>query len=186
MSDDPTTPTVWRSTRSGTGRKARLHFTRDECSHAKQVKRLVNKDLRTEKPDVDLLCDECWPGVPDVVQEVHREEEIENMLLFRGWAIGHVTYVDEGNVGADRIEGAWMELFNDEGRAGSFGGVKAFADIDPDSPHAAGDEYPGGGYFESYAFATPDAFEASRQTSGWYVDEWAAPEKPDYGEAAPQ
>lgn len=201
--NNPTSPTIYRGQNNRSGSGLKLHFTDDpdECRYIGRIEQKGNitaNDLcHFPAADPENLCDVCWPAVPDAVRAVHTDEEIENMVLFRGWALGTVVLaekrdgrrldpdelVDEN----DRIEGAWIELMNGEGRAGEFGGVKAFADV-PGSPHA--EEIAGidgtEGYFETYAFATPEAFKASSQKRGWYVGEWIAPKQPDYGEAAPR
>lgn len=189
--DDPGSPTIYRSSKAGKGTDTTIHWagSEDDCLYVKRMKRNGNDQTRplSVYPGVttDDLCDECWPEVPEAVRAVHSEEEIENMLLFRGWALGSVTYV--GNGDGERIDVAWIELFNGEGRAGEFGGVKAFTQADPGWPLA--EEIPGidgtAGYYETYAFATAEAFEQSGQESGWYVDEWIAPEEPDYGVPGP-
>ena len=111
--------------------------------------------------------------IPESVEEMLTPEEIENIENRDGWAIGDVVLVENGNVGEQTIEDAVIELFNGEGAAGEFGGVRFMAET-------AGD------YTEAYAYATVDAFEQSGGEDGWYVESWTDPEDPDYGDPAPR
>lgn len=179
---EPGEVSVWRAVGHGGGKTSgALHIT-DDCPYIKRADNPTRKRLGNF-PAHYSKCSKCWPVVPEGFEEVLRPEEIQNMRHFKGWAIGSVTYVDEGNVGADRVEDCWIELLNGEGRAGEFGGVKAFNRREMEAPRTL--DFPVEGYFEVYGFATPEAFEASSQTSGWYVDEWETPGQPDFGRAAP-
>lgn len=193
MTDDPTSPTVTRSQGTGSENRSTIHWLDgdddDKCQYVSRMERNGNvkpRPLSIYHPDAAELCSECWPAVPEKIEVLMQDDEVENMRLFRGWALGNIEMVKEGEV-TRRIEGCWIELFNGVGRAGKFGGVKAYAAIDPESE--LGEKIPGlveaGGYFETYAFATREAFEASSQLRGWYVDEWVSPPEPVYGEAAP-
>jgi hypothetical protein len=92
--------------------------------------------------------------IPQSVAEKLREQEIENGEPIR------------------EIDDAIIELFNGDGRAGQFGGVKFLAEDD-------------GEYEESYAYATKQAFENSGKKTGWYVEEYNSPANPDYGKPSP-
>lgn len=111
------------------------------------------------------------PTIPPQVEEMLQDSEITNIEDRRGWAIGTVV-LNENGAETRRIEDAIIELFNGEGDAGVFGGVKFLASD-------------GGEYEEAYAFATRDAFEDSTQDEGWYVAEWTDPANPNYGQPAP-
>jgi hypothetical protein len=110
--------------------------------------------------------------IPEQIREVLHIPELDNLRNRDGWAKGEVTLIEAG---AERqtIEEAFIELFNDEGTAGEFGGVKFMAEQ-------------GGALLENYAFATREAFEESSQSQGWVVTEWTDPDDPEYGEPAPQ
>lgn len=108
--------------------------------------------------------------IPESVREVLVEEEIENVRQRNGWAVGTVKLYDHGGV-TKEIEDAIIELFNGEGSAGEFGGVRFMAEHD-------------GEYEEAYAYATREALiELGRE--GWFVDEFTDPENPDYGDPSP-
>lgn len=111
--------------------------------------------------------------IPEKITELMREEEIENIQNRNGWAVGTVVQSSREGEIVETIEPAFIELFNGEGLAGVFGGVKFLA-VDGD-----------GEYRESYAYATRDAFENSQGGAGWYVESFTDPEDPDYGQPAP-
>lgn len=177
--------TVYRAVGFGGGRNAGTLHIKEGCQYIKKAGKHNDPPLSAFTRDYNK-CSVCWPEVPDAIREVHRDEEIENMRHFDGWAIGSIALMESGIV-AGYVEDCWIELFNGEGRGREFGGVKAFAELEADDPKA--EAIPGiegtEGYFETYAFATKEALELSRQTEGWYVDEWEIPEEPDYGEPAP-
>lgn len=110
--------------------------------------------------------------IPDQVAEVLSSEDIEDIGNREGWAIGTVVLSREGEGDVRRIENAFIELFNGEGLAGRFGGVRFLA-VD------------GGEYEESYAYANRGALTNSRTDEGWYVEEFTSPKNPNYGKAAP-
>lgn len=109
--------------------------------------------------------------IPKSIREVLHVPELNNIRNRNGWAKGNVTLF-EGDETRREHEGVIIELFNGEGTAGEFGGVKFMAATD-------------GGLIENYAFATKDAYVHSDQATGWVVTEWTDPEDPDYGEPAP-
>lgn len=176
----------WRRVGSTNGK---LHFKKG-CQYAGDE--AERKALSSFTADYDK-CSLCWPTVSTGLRQVMRDEEIQNIRHFEGWAIGTIVLAEKKDgrrlrsrhliSEKDRVEKCWIELFNGKGRAGEFGGVKAFAIRDAGAPHT--EEYPVPGYFETYAFAHRDAFVESSQEGGWYVEEWETPEEPDYGEAAP-
>lgn len=112
---------------------------------------------------------ETVPDIPEQIREMMRDEEIENMQSLDGWAVGTVAPIEEDEVRTvtERIENAWIELFNGAGRAGEFGGVRFMA-IDSD-----------GEYREAYAYPDRDSLDGNEP--GWYVAEYDAPENPDVG-----
>lgn len=109
--------------------------------------------------------------MPQSVADVLTDAEIENIENRRGWAIGTVV-LDQNGERTRRIDDAIIELFNGEGEADAFGGVKFLAED-------------GGEYEEAYAFATKTAYDQSSQSEGWYVDSWTDPTNPNYGQPAP-
>lgn len=110
--------------------------------------------------------------IPDAVQEKLTEDEIQNITNRNGWAIGTVALSEHGEI-TRRIEYAYIELFNGDGGAGLFGGVKFLA------------EDKNGEYEEAYAYATPEAFQRQNKNTGWYVESFTDPEHPRYGKPEP-
>lgn len=127
-----------------------------------------------DHPELDLP-----PGIANIM----REEEIDNMLALDGWAVGTVVHVEDGEE-ERRLENAWIELFNGEGRAGEFGGVRFMA-IDPDDDSEPESDHLPTGYAEAYAYGDEETWENNPKESGWYVAEYVAPEDPNVGETAP-
>lgn len=109
--------------------------------------------------------------IPETVERLLSDDELQNIRERRGWATGTVVLIEDG-VLARRIEDAFIELFNDEGVAGNFGGVRFLADD-------------GDGLEEAYAYATQDAFAEADGGPGWYVEEYTDPENPNVGRPAP-
>lgn len=109
--------------------------------------------------------------IPQSVAEKLRDQEIENIQNRNGWAIGKVVLIRDGEQTRE-IDDAIIELFNGDGKAGDFGGVKFLAEDD-------------GEYEESYAYATKRALEQSGKQTGWYVAEYTNPANPDYGKPSP-
>lgn len=103
--------------------------------------------------------------IPETIQEYMHDEELENMRNLDGWAVGTVVQIIDGAV-TKRIEDAWIELFNGEGRAGEFEGVRFLAVHE--------DEYE-----ESYAYSSAAAM--GEKKTAWCVEEWKEPEEPDIG-----
>jgi len=111
--------------------------------------------------------------IPEQIRDLLRDGEVENIRNRDGWAIGTATLVEDGEVGAETIDNACIELFNGDGLSGVFGGVR-FMGVDDE-----------GEYEESYAYATREAFEQTGKDNGWFIESYADPEDPDYGEPAP-
>lgn len=134
-------------------------------------------------------CEDCGAAlggcelIPEQIRRFHRDDEIRNMDHLFGWAIGTVVEVRDGEE-ERTIEDAWLELFNGEGTAGEFGGVRFHAVIDPEEARHQ-DVKDLDGYIESYAYGTRDAFEERDRSDGWYVSEYQHPEDPDIGAPAP-
>lgn len=95
------------------------------------------------------------PEIPDEIASMMRDDEIENMRNLDGWAVGTVVLV--GDETSRRIEDAWIELFNGEGRAGEFGGTRFMAIDD-------------GEYEEAYAYGSKEAM--GDRDIGWYVESY--------------
>ena len=111
------------------------------------------------------------PDIPEQIKELMRDEEIENMQNLDGWAVGTVIEVDEDGTRVATHEDAWIELFNGEGRAGKFGGVRFMAVTD-------------GTYEEAYAYATRDSSVGNEPC--FYVKEYDVPSNPRYGAPGPE
>jgi hypothetical protein len=117
------------------------------------------------------------PEIPDRIEELMRDEEIENMRNLDGWAVGTVALVEKGTEIAS-VDDAWIELFNGEGRAGQFGGVRFMALCE----EQAMDDFDE--YLEAYAYGSFSSFRANAGT-GWYVKRYDHPDDPDVGQEAP-
>ena len=92
---------------------------------------------------------EGLPEIPDKITELMRDNEIENMQNLDGWAVGTICHIDmDGNITRE-IKGAWIELFDGEGGAGIFDGVRFMA-VD------------NGEYEESYAHESREHLEKRR------------------------
>lgn len=117
------------------------------------------------------MSDEDLPEIPEQIREVMTDEEIENMRNFDGWATGTVAAYD-GNEVVATYQNAWIELFNDEGRAGRFGGVRCMVVDDNDE------------YREWYAIGRENAFD--RSDGGYYVVEYDEPSDPFVGKPTPR
>lgn len=111
--------------------------------------------------------------IPTSIRELMREDELENMRNRDGWATGTVALVDETGDIADRIENAWIELFDGEGAAAASDGVRFMA--------VRGD----GEYEEAYAHEDRDTLERRRDGEAvgergtvtgsypaWFVEEY--------------
>lgn len=109
--------------------------------------------------------------IPEQIENVMRQEEIENMRSLDGWAIGTVVQTDWDGEVVHRFDDAWVELFNGDGRAGRFGGVR-FMTVDD------------GDYEEAYAYAGRTAAEGSHPC--YYVETWTEPEFPEIGPRSPE
>lgn len=110
--------------------------------------------------------------IPQAVAEMLDGEEKRNVRDRNGWAVGTVVHRSEEGLHR-KIEVAFIELFNGDGRAGEFGGVRFMAVTDD------------GDLEEAYAHATEEAAEANAEEPYWYVEEYTDPEDPDYGEPSP-
>jgi len=112
--------------------------------------------------------------IPEQIRDVMREDEIENMENLDGWAVGRVALQEiTANPEHDDevLDDAWIELFNGEGLAGEFGGVRFMA-VDAD-----------GEYREAYAY--PDRKSLHGNEPGWYVQKFYQPTDPDVGPRYP-
>lgn len=109
--------------------------------------------------------------IPDPLKRVLTDDEVENIRNRDGWALGTIALFDKGER-QQTHEDAYIELFNGDGGAGQFGGVKAHA-------------VESGELTEVYAYATLECFEAGRAHNKWVVTEYTDPEDPDYGEPMP-
>lgn len=121
------------------------------------------------------------PPVPEVIDALLHESEIENMKNLRGWAVGTVVLVRDGEE-VHEIGDAWIELFNGEGTADVFGGVRFMA-VDEEEGEVLDFTDSDQLYIESYAYATREAFGG--RDVGWFVKEYTHPEDPEYGVPAP-
>lgn len=110
---------------------------------------------------------------PDEIQDVLTDEENANIESRDGWAVGVVQRVSDGNV-VDTFRPAFIELFNSDGRAGEFGGVRFMATTDGEQP-----------FEEAYAYATETAGAEQGGSDYYVVTEYLDPEEPDYGTPAP-
>lgn len=110
------------------------------------------------------------PDIPDVIQEMMQDKEVENMRNLDGWAVGTVVLIEMGSQ-KQTIHDAWIELFNGEGCAGEFGGVRFMG--------KNGD----GRYQEAYAYGTEEAMD--HRSTGWYVESYDYPDDPNVGDPAP-
>lgn len=95
-------------------------------------------------------------AIPATVAEIMRSEEIKNMRNLRGWVVGNVELVVNGDR-KDYIEDVWIEIFDGNGTAGEFDGCR-FMGVDES-----------GSYRESYAFIGDKPFDPETDT-GWHVD----------------
>jgi hypothetical protein len=114
--------------------------------------------------------------VPEEIQSMLTEEEIENIESRSGWAIGTVQLIRDGDA-VETLETAFIELFNGEGRAGTFGGVRFMAAVNEDSSPKS--------FREAYAYATTEAGQQQGGNEYHVVSEYLDPEDPDYGQPAP-
>lgn len=109
--------------------------------------------------------------IPDAIRNVIDGEEARYMRLRRGWATGTVVRVEEDDPEAERIEDAWIELFNGMAGAAVFGGVRFMAEVD-------------GGLKEQYAYANEEAADEDVCEPYWYVEEYYEDDV-DFGVPAP-
>lgn len=109
--------------------------------------------------------------IPEEIRDVLHTPELANLRDREGWAKGEIALIEDTEV-SEEIDEVFLELFNGEGTAGEFGGVRAYAVTD-------------GNYRENYAYATREAFDESEQVAGWVVTKWTDPVDPDYGDPAP-
>lgn len=120
---------------------------------------------------------------PRRIRELLDATEVDNVEHRRGWAIGTVARTDETGDVVERYENAVIELFNGEGGAGQFGGVRfMWADdsVEYENPWDDND-----GYEEAYAHATRAALDRNGSHPAWFVDEYTDPADPEYGQPSP-
>jgi hypothetical protein len=106
------------------------------------------------------------PDIPEQIEELMQSDELGNMRNLCGWAVGDVVEVNPQGKAVESYSDAWVELFNGEGRAGRFGGVRFMVVSD-------------GEYEEAYAY--PDEESAHGNEPCYYVTEWIVPDQPDVG-----
>lgn len=109
---------------------------------------------------------ETIPEIPEQIESIMQSGELGNMRNLCGWAVGTAVQVDSLGNEVERYENAWVELFNGEGRAGEFGGVRFMAVSD-------------GEYEEAYAY--PDRESAEGNEPCYVITEWDVPNHPDVG-----
>lgn len=103
--------------------------------------------------------------IPNSVENILRENELQEIENRNGWAFGTVVLVGSSGE-TNRKEEVLIELMP------TFGGVRFMAEEENE-------------LMESYAYATRKAFEESSREVGWYVDSFDDPENPDYGKPSP-
>jgi hypothetical protein len=108
--------------------------------------------------------------VPDPIEAVLTDKECANLRSRDGWAVGVVKHINHGEV-VESFRPAFIELFNGEGRAGEFGGVRFMAAVDSEEP-----------FEEAYAYATREAAEEQPGKVYYAVTEYLDPDDPDYGQ----
>lgn len=117
------------------------------------------------------MAQETVPEIPVAIEELMRDEELRNMRNLDGWAVGTAIQVNKiGNI-IGLYDEAWIELFNDDGRAGEFGGVKFMW---------ANDD---GAYKEAYAY--PNERSERGHEPCYVIEEFTHPENPNVGQEAP-
>jgi hypothetical protein len=72
---------------------------------------------------------ENLPEIPEQIESIMESGELGNMRNLCGWAVGTIIEcrIDNGTLVTIEHGEAWVELFNGEGRAGEFGGVRFMA-----------------------------------------------------------
>lgn len=110
--------------------------------------------------------------VPEQIRDMMTDEEIENMLNHNGWAYGTIIYRnhDGDDLVEQEIGDMWIELFNGEGRAGAFGGVRFMG-------------FAFGSYKEAYAYPSEETARGNEPC--YYVSAWIEPESPTIGPKYP-
>lgn len=99
--------------------------------------------------------------IPEQIKAVMHPDECDNMRALDGWAVGTVVCHEDGDE-VNRIDDAWIELFDGNGRAGEFNGVRFMGVSD-------------GEYMEAYAHGDGHYFEQDDRT-GWFVESYTEPE----------
>lgn len=112
------------------------------------------------------------PEIPTEIASLMNDEELDNMRSLDGWAVGSVACY-ENRTQIALLSDAWIELFNGDGRAGEFGGVRFMA-LDED-----------GQLQEAYAYGSFGALRENAAT-GWCVQNYRVPDNPDVGQEAPE
>lgn len=120
--------------------------------------------------------------IPDRIKEMLNEEEIENIENKDGWAFGNVRLKNKEGRVDNEFDDVVIELFNGEGIAGRFGGVKFMW---ADDSVEYNEPWEKQGYKEFYAHATENSLDQNGSLPGWYVEEYTDPEDADYGQASP-
>ena len=96
------------------------------------------------------------PSIPEQIAEVMYDEELQNMRKLDGWSVGTVVKRRPNGTEPVTLNDAWIELFDGNGRAGQYGGVRFMA-ITED-----------GEYEEAYAYGNKTASLGNEPC--WYVD----------------
>jgi hypothetical protein len=109
--------------------------------------------------------------IPDQIRDMMDEAEIENMESRSGWATGTAKEVNSDGRVTTTHEGAWIELFNGDGGAGEFGGVRFMAVTD-------------GEYEEAYAYPDREFAERHSDPPYFYIASFNEDDV-DYGKPIP-
>lgn len=120
--------------------------------------------------------------IPQRIQELLESDEVEEIENREGWAFGTVALKNEDGEIEQELEGAVIELFNGEGGAGKFGGVR-FMWVDEDVDYV--EPWEEAGLVEAYAHGDDASLDKHGSLPSWFVKEWTDPENPRVGKASP-
>jgi hypothetical protein len=133
------------------------------------------------------MSSETVPEIPEQIRDVMMDEEIENMRNFDGWAVGTAIQLDAFGMEVERYEDAWVELFNGNGSAGEFGGVRFMAVPDGESDERSEEDTGDRSepqYVEAYAY--PSRVCADGNEPCYCIETWDEPEQPEIGPKYPK
>lgn len=116
------------------------------------------------------------------IRELLSDDEIAELEDRNGWAIGTVAMMNVDGEIEQELDNAVIELFNGDGGAGEFGGVR-FTWVDPEVDYE--EAWEDQGYQEAYAHASKEALERNGTLPSWFVKEFTDPEKPYVGQESP-